>query len=103
MSVTHLEQVSNGRGEDAAKAKGILKQITTVKFARFLYFMLDVTTVLKEMSESFQRADLFITDVAKKLDTAIANLEQLKNEKPPTELSKFQTKFKRNERRENNF
>lgn len=30
----------------------------------------------------------------KKLDTAIANLELLKNDKPPTELSKFQTKFK---------
>ena len=53
--------------------------------------MLDVTAVLKELSESFQRADLFITDVARKLDTAIANLELLKNDKPPTELSKFQT------------
>ena len=55
--------------------------------------MLDVTAVLKELSESFQRADLFITDVTRKLDTAIANLELLKNDKPPTEL-KFQTKFK---------
>lgn len=54
--------------------------------------MLDVTAVLKELSESFQRADLFITDVKRKLDTAIANLELLKNDKPPTELTKFQTK-----------
>ena len=54
--------------------------------------MLDVTAVLKELSESFQRADLFITDVARKLDTAIANLELLKNDKPTTELTKFQTK-----------
>ena len=29
MTVTHLEQVSSGKGEDAAKAKGILKQIAT--------------------------------------------------------------------------
>ena len=86
--------MSSGKGEDAAKAKGILKQITTGKFARFLYFLLDVTAVLKELSESFQRADLFITDVARKLDTAITNLELLKDDKPPTELSKFQTKFK---------
>ena len=64
VTVTHLEQVSSGKGEDAAKAKGILKQITTGKFARFLYFLLDVTAVLKELSESFQRADLFINDVA---------------------------------------
>ena len=56
--------MSSGKGEDAAKAKGILKQITTGKFARFLYFLLDVTAVLKELSESFQRADLFINDVA---------------------------------------
>lgn len=86
--------MSSGKGEDAAKAKGILKQITTGKFARFLYFLLDVTAVLKELSESFQRTDLFINDVARKLDTTIANLELLKNDKPPTELSKFQTKFK---------
>ena len=57
VTVTHLEQVSSGKGEDAAKAKGILKQITTGKFARFLYFMLDVTAVVKELRESFQRAD----------------------------------------------
>ena len=53
VTVTHLEQVSSGKGEDAAKAKGILKKITTGKFARFLYFMLDVTAVLEELSESF--------------------------------------------------
>ena len=29
VTVTHLEQVSSGKGEDEAKAKGILKQITT--------------------------------------------------------------------------
>ena len=28
VTVTHLEQVSSEKGEDAAKAKGILKQIT---------------------------------------------------------------------------
>ena len=93
VTVTHLEQVSNGKGEDAAKAKGILKQITTVKFAKFLYFLLDVTSILKE---SFQRDDLFITDVARKLDTAISNLKLLKSDKPPSELSKFQTEFKSN-------
>ena len=52
LTVTDLEQVSSGRGEDAAKAKGILKQNTKGKFARFLYFVLDVTAVLKELSKS---------------------------------------------------
>lgn len=41
VTVTHLQQVSVGKGEDAAKAKGILNQITTVKFVMFLYFLLD--------------------------------------------------------------
>ena len=36
VTVTHLEQVSSGKGEDAAKTETILKQITTGKFARFL-------------------------------------------------------------------
>lgn len=53
----------------------VLRQITTVRFAKFLDFLLDVTTILKELSESFQRDDLFATDIARKLDTAIANLE----------------------------
>ena len=84
------------KGEDAAKAKRTLKQITTVKFVKFLYFLLDVTSILKKLSESLQRDNLFITDVARKLDTAISKLELLKSLKPPLELSKFQTKFKSN-------
>ena len=36
VTVTHLEQVSSGKGEDAAKTETILKQITTGKFARSL-------------------------------------------------------------------
>ena len=86
--------MTSGKGEDAAKAKRILTQITTRKFVRFLYFMLDVAAVLKELSESFQKADLFITYIARTLDTTIANLELLKNDRPPTELSKFQTKLR---------
>ena len=46
------------------------------------------------MKVSKELINVFITDVARKLDTASANLELLKNDKPPTELSKSQTKFK---------
>ena len=46
------------------------------------------------MKVSKELINLFITDVARKLDTAKTNLELLKNDKPPTELSKSQTKFK---------
>lgn len=53
ITVKHLEHVATGTGEDAAKARGLVKAIKTEKFVTFLYFLLDVTKVLRELSLQF--------------------------------------------------
>ena len=43
LALEKLEHVATGTGEDAAKARGMVKAIKTEKFVTFLYFLLDVT------------------------------------------------------------
>ena len=70
-------------GEDAAKARGMVKAIRDEKFVRFLYFFhLDVAKILRELSLQFQSDDLFVTEVSTKLETALTRLEGLKDSDP---------------------
>ena len=57
--------MGSGTGEDAAKARGMVNTIKTEKFVRFLYFLLDVTKILRELSLQFQSDDLFILKSAR--------------------------------------
>lgn len=76
----HIEHVaSNGSTKEAAKAKGILKEIKNVKFVRQLYFMIDVQDILSVLSRQFQSDDASLTDVVSKLDIALLKLEDLKH------------------------
>ena len=79
--IYHLENASNNKGDDGAKAKGIYDKISTEKFIRYLYFMIDIMEVLKHLSEQFQRDDLFITEVTTKLEMALLRIESLKHER----------------------
>ena len=96
ITVKHLEHVATGTGEDAAKARGMVKAIKTEKFVTFLYFLLDVTKVLRELSLQFQSDDLFITEVSTKLETALTKLEGLKDSDPLPITATFQAKFQSN-------
>lgn len=78
ITVKHLEHVGTGTSEDATKARGMVKAIKTEKFVRFLYFLLHVTKILRELSLQFQSDYLFITEVSTKLETALTKLECLK-------------------------
>lgn len=96
ITVKHLEHVGSRTGEDAAKAKGMVKAIKTEKFVRFLYFLLDVTNILRELSLQFQSDDLFITKVSMKLETALTKLAGLKDSDPLPITATFQAKFQSN-------
>ena len=96
ITVKHLEHVATGTGKDAAKARGMVKAIKTEKFVTFLYFLLDVTKVLRELSLQFQSGDLFITEVSTKLETALTKLEGLKDSDPLPITATFQAKFQSN-------
>ena len=41
-TITHLQHKSQTKGDDGAKAKGILLNLQSEKFVKFLYFLLDV-------------------------------------------------------------
>ena len=82
ITVKHLEHVGTGTSEDATKARGMVKAIKTEKFVRFLYFLLHVTKILRELSLQFQSDYLFITEVSTKLETALTKLEGLKDSDP---------------------
>ena len=96
ITVKHLEHVGSGTGEDAAKARGMVNAIKTEKLVRFLYFLLDDTKILRELSLQFQSDDLFITEVSTKVETALTKLEGLKDSDPLPITGTFQAKFQSN-------
>ena len=96
ITVKHLEHVGTGTSEDATKARGMVKAIKTEKFVRFLYFLLHVTKILRELSLQFQSDYLFITEVSTKLETALTKLEGLKDSDPLPIAVTFQAKFQSN-------
>ena len=72
--VMHLENLGSGESpdvkeDDAAKAKGLLLEIKTVRFVRFLNFMIDYSTILPECSKNLQFEDIFITRVKQMIET----------------------------------
>ena len=96
ITVKHLEHVGTGTSEDATKARGMVKAIMTEKFVRFLYFLLRVTKILRELSLQFQSDYLFITEVSTKLETALTKLEGLKDSDPLPIAVTFQATFQSN-------
>ncbi|KAJ8301583.1 hypothetical protein KUTeg_020570 [Tegillarca granosa] len=72
---------STGKGEDQAKAKGIVKELCSERFVRFLHFMIDLTKVLSDISKQFQNDHLFISDVSVKLEVCLLKLLELKDGK----------------------
>ena len=79
VTVYHLENTTNSKGEDGAKAKGLSKELKKERFVKLLHFMIDVTAILGQLSKQFQYEDLFITDVITKVEKAKLLLEDLKD------------------------
>lgn len=70
--------MGTGTGEDVAEARGMVKAIKTGKFVRFLYFLLDVTNILRELSQQFQSDGLLITELRNtNLQAAVTNFGRL--------------------------
>ena len=82
-TLMHLDNLASGqlpdvKGEDSAKAKGLFLEMQTVRFVRFLNFMIDYSTVLSKCSENFQYEDIFITRVNQILQSTTTKLLKLK-------------------------
>ena len=81
-TVMHLQHKAGLSDEQGQRAKGILKDLLSEKFLKYLYFMMDVTKVLSTLSKTFQSDELCITDVVTSLevkgylDTRFGNLQE---------------------------
>ena len=71
-----------------------------VTITLLLYFLLDVTKILRELSLQF---DLLITEVSIKLETALTKLEDLKDSDPLPITATLQAKFQLNYNSESGF
>ena len=85
-TVMHLSSLASGQGEDAAKAKGLLLEMQTTRFVRFLHFMIDYSSILSNCSKTFQNEDIFISHVQQALQSTACKLLKLKTN--PGEYSK---------------
>ena len=56
------------------RAKGILKDLKSEKFLKYLNFIMDVTNVLSTLNKTFQSDELCITDMVTTLETTLAPL-----------------------------
>ncbi|KAK2173183.1 hypothetical protein NP493_895g02026 [Ridgeia piscesae] len=69
---------ATGKGEEAAKCKGYLRNLRSLNFKRDLHFMMDVLNILTDVSCAFQNDDLLITDIAVKLGAGCLKLNALR-------------------------
>ena len=81
--VMRLQNLGSGQSQDvndddAAKAKGLLLEMQTLKFVRFLNFMIDYSTILGKYSKNFQYEDIFITRVKQMIESTTSKLLKLK-------------------------
>ena len=59
----HVQHKTGTSDEQGQQAKGILKDLQSEKFLKYLDFMMDVTNVLSTLSKTFQSDELCITDM----------------------------------------
>ena len=78
VTVAHLENASNGKKEDAAKARGLLNVSNPEQFVKYLCFMVDVTSVQSSLSVQFQKDDITINEVVCRIEKSITELKNLK-------------------------
>ena len=79
-TVMHTEDASQGSKDAKTKGKAasIHKEITTVRFAKMLHFMLDLMDIITETSKIFQREKLTIPQVPDIIQETTMNLMNLK-------------------------
>uniref|UniRef100_A0A3P9DGY3 DUF4371 domain-containing protein n=1 Tax=Maylandia zebra TaxID=106582 RepID=A0A3P9DGY3_9CICH len=98
-TVVHMENMAEGsdvKAEDAAEAKGVVQEMKTEKFVRFLRFMLDSSTILSKCCTDFQHDNLNITRTNQLVESTTSRLLSLKT-KPGEYQKSLDTKFTANQ------
>jgi hypothetical protein len=91
--VSHLSNYSEdktNKGEDRAKAKGILKKLCQYKLVFYLYFTKDILSEVSRISLLFQREDITVSSAVTILECVNSTLNDM-IQNPGIQLAKFQT------------
>ena len=84
MISSHLEHAaSRNSSDEAAKAKGYLREVSSVKFVMMLHAVCEIFEITASLSEVFQQDDLLLIEVYGKVETHVLRLEELKHERGP--------------------
>jgi hypothetical protein len=67
--VMHLKEIGNGKGDDAATSKGLLKKMKTYFFVKRIHFLLHFLTLFKQLSLIFQKENLLHSQTKYHLDS----------------------------------
>lgn len=81
-TVHHLENFCTDPQSDkvmVAKVKGILRQMKSVKFVKFLHFFKDVISTLTDLSKVFQRSEINLERMKSDLDLCVQTITDFKN------------------------
>jgi len=70
----HVQHKTGPSDEQGQQAKGILKDLQSDKFLKYLDFMMDVIKVLSTLSKTFQSDELCITYMVTTLETTMIPL-----------------------------
>lgn len=72
----YAEDVTN-RGDDRAKAKGILKKLSEFKLVYYLHFIKDILSEVATVSLLFQREDINVSSAVTKLQSSHVSLNDM--------------------------
>jgi hypothetical protein len=72
----HLEETGNGKGDDAATSKGLLKKMKTYFFVIRIHFLLDFFTLFKQLSLIFQKENLLLSQTKYHLNSTLERPER---------------------------
>ena len=73
----HLEALASSTHKHADTAKGILPKFRSVKFVKYLHFLVDFLEPCKVLSKRFQMEQLLITEVPEYIDQCLKHLRSL--------------------------
>ena len=73
----HLEALAASKHKHSDTAKGILPKYRSLKFVKYLHFMVDFLKPCKILSKSFQKEQLLITEVPAMIDRCLDSLRKL--------------------------
>ncbi|KAJ8048647.1 hypothetical protein HOLleu_01044 [Holothuria leucospilota] len=91
--VQHLLEIkdqANTSTDSKGKSAGFLKLLLSRQFLEFLNFMVDVTSVLGQLSQSFQKTEINMSEIPKLVKDTVTSLDKLKSHFKPVHSASWE-------------